>query len=830
MDEEKKQETETSAASAGSRRQRWKHLQKERRIQRREARKAYYAEAPALTRAWHLWLKKAVILLLILSIVGGAGAYWFYACGPYNSMILEKIETTKRNPVDPEVIYANSPIDEAGAARIDAQPAIDAEETWGIYVYMVGADLEDSYENDLSDLAYYMTAPLRNENLSVRSEQQRNLLNTFADELAANGLDMPEYLYQPNTPVASSTYLTDDVVVAENVGAASADIAEMTSGVWRSGISLVIQTGGATHWTNSMVNPNKTQRFAYQDGVFSEVANLPLQDSCAPETLSDFLRFCNENYPADHKMVILWDHGSGAAGYGHDSIFGTTLTLEDLRNAFSAVYTPDTLTPAIDILGFDACLMASAEVAERFDGFAKYLVASEELEPGDGWDYGVFLQAMTDNPSMSAAQVSRAIVDSYTDYYMTYNENCGRWVGNQEVTMSVLDVRKATETYRAYADLCAAQLKDAAADLGVLAQIGSLAGRATRYGSYVYEQVNAVDLGGYMDLLADSYPEESQKVRTLLKEAVLYHRQNGTLSESQGLSVYIPIETKSLSGLLGGLDFIYNVCQSADISALYYYKLAGCLNEEMAVYTRAYTSAEPLVLDVSLLQEFSRISPVLEDGFWSVPVSSELLGMTQDRTLELAHFDADSQQITYYGRDEYVAADGDGSLVSAFDGQWIVLDGVFLSTEVVGSTETSVSYRSKVRCDGTDYYLMFTYDRDSEEFTIGGLKEIQTGDDTVLMLNTRQLETTLVGKTITPVYEIYDTGDNSSFEGTGDKIKIRQTSKITLKDLPNGSYLSSMVITDPRGDSYYSAVVKLELKSGKVAGQRISTDFYGTDR
>jgi hypothetical protein len=29
------------------------------------------------------------------------------------------------------------------------------------------------------------------------------------------------------------------------------------------------------------------------------------------ETLADFLNFCNENYPADNRAVIFWDHGAG---------------------------------------------------------------------------------------------------------------------------------------------------------------------------------------------------------------------------------------------------------------------------------------------------------------------------------------------------------------------------------------------------------------------------------------------------------------------------------------------------------------------------------------
>ena len=41
----------------------------------------------------------------------------------------------------------------------------------------------------------------------------------------------------------------------------------------------------------------------------------------------------------------------------------------------------------IDLLGFDACLMNMLEVALSTPGTARFIVGSEELEPGDGWPY-----------------------------------------------------------------------------------------------------------------------------------------------------------------------------------------------------------------------------------------------------------------------------------------------------------------------------------------------------------------------------------------------------------------------------------------------------------
>lgn len=804
---------------------RWRQIKKERKAQRKAERKAYYAEAPALVRAWHLWIKKPLIIILVVALLGGYAFYYFEL---YDVMVWKSVEEDMRNPVDPDIIYGQSPIDEEGAARIDAMAPYAENETWGIYVYMVGADLEDQNQNDLSTLTRELTSSAREENQSERNDQTSDYLLTFAQELRTQGLDLPEYFFQPEVPSeAYSYYVTEDVVLAEETGAATEDIGEMVSGLWSDNIRLVIQTGGATHWSDSMMNPNKTQRFVYHSGQFSEVANLPLQDSCSPETLSDFLTFCNASYPADHTMVILWDHGSGVKGYGYDSIFSSSFTLAELKDAFAAAYTPNTGKPPIDILGFDACLMATAEVADTLDGFAKYLVASEELEPGFGWDYGAWLQTMTDNPTMNAAQVGRAIVDSFTDFYMTMNENVGDYYGIQEVTLSLLDMHQSAEAYRAYRDLCSAQLRDAADDLGVLSEMGRIAGKATRFGSYVYDEVNSIDLGEYMELITVSYPKEAQRVRALLKEAVIYHRQNGSLSNAQGLAVHVPVETGSVSGLQSGLEFVYDISPYEDVTALYYYKMAGCLNEEMQARVEERTGVTPKKLDVSPFQNFSRTTPAMEDGFWSVAVSDELLDMIQSATLEVALYENDC--VTYYGRDGYVVADENGNLVSEFAGQWIGLDGVPLPVEVVSVTESAISYRSKVRCDGMDYYLMFSYNRDTDAFTLGGLKEIQTGDDTVLMLNTKQLETALVGKEITPIYAVHDFTDDSDYDISGETIKIKPNSRVSLMDLPEGRYLSALVISDCRGDSYYSAVVEQQVAGGSITSQQVNFDFYASN-
>ena len=261
-----------------------------------------------------------------------------------------------------------------------------------------------------------LTREVRSENGAQKRERRLDHLTRFSSEPKENGLELPAFFFYPEKPVASSKVVTEDVVVTDQPGSASEDIDEMTAGVWSDNISIVIQTSGATRWSNQMLNPNRTQRFLYRGGVIREVSDLPLEPASDPDTLAGFLRFCRSEYPADHTMLVLWNHGGGPFGFGHDSIHDSMFSLEDIRVALSDVYTPNRNRPAFDIIGFDACLMSTIEVTHALDGFASFYCLSEELMPGDGWDYTPILQAMTDDPTMSPAGVAQTVADSYIDF------------------------------------------------------------------------------------------------------------------------------------------------------------------------------------------------------------------------------------------------------------------------------------------------------------------------------------------------------------------------------------------------------------------------------
>ncbi len=809
-------------------RARWKAAKRAKKQEQRE----YYRYAPWPKKVWNLWLKKVLKVVMVLLLIVGVLAANMETI--FNEIVVPILRTSimeqRNKPLSEEQkkqIYELSPIDEEGAARIDALPKSKADETWTISVYIVGADLEDDTENDLSYVTTVMTRDAAQDAANESRMATMDRLNRYNTELADNGLELPKFFYYPDVPVASSTVVTQDVHVSERTGMASADISELTSGVWGDNIQIVIQTGGATHWTNDLINPNRTQRFLYKGGKFTEVADLPLQPSSEPDTLAGFLRFCRDEYPADHNILVLWDHGGGPFGYGQDSIFGQMLSLKNIREALSSVYRPNSAKPAFDIIGFDACLMGCLEVTHALEGFASYYCLSEEVIPGDGWDYGPWLQALTDDPTMSPALVGRKIADSYTDYYVTQNINVPMLENN--TTFSVIDASKASELYDAYSALCRAQLVDAVQDLGVLADIGRCGVRATRYGVNHANVFNTADLGNYVDYTIDSYPEQSSRIKDLIKEAVLYHRDSGTLSDSTGMAVYIPTDVSDLNGLVYYLEYVYDICDSDSVRSLYYYKQAGCLNDEIKKYVATLTDKEPEILDITAFHDFSRAEPAIDSEGFVIPVNAELQRLMTGYQLEIGKYDDDEQTITYYGRADALRLDGEGGLESTFDGTWICLNGEPLYVEPVSSTAAGIEYKAHINYDGNEAYLMISCDRDTGECAISGIRKVDEDNAINSLASTRSIIEPEAGKKIVPLYvqTNYKTGETKSVEGKS--IRFSARIEVTREQLPKGYYLTTAVISDSRGDNYYSRVIGATASGRAITEWKVDEGFFGRD-
>ncbi len=147
------------------------------------------------------------------------------------------------------------------------------------------------------------------------------------------------------------------------------------------------------------------------------------------QTLIDFVRWGMTNYPAQNYAVVLWDHGRGWKFNSSPQIFSVDLltdwtsggdgfTMRELLDSFSAV--TDEGAHPVDLIGFDACLMAMIEVDNQILPYGLVRVGSEETIPREAWPYHEFLSSLVANPSMTPGELGQEIVQKYYDYYTSY--------------------------------------------------------------------------------------------------------------------------------------------------------------------------------------------------------------------------------------------------------------------------------------------------------------------------------------------------------------------------------------------------------------------------
>ena len=77
--------------------------------------------------------------------------------------------------------------------------------------------------------------------------------------------------------------------------------------------------------------------------------------------------------------------------------------------------------------------MATTETALMLSEHADYMIASEESEPGIGWYYTDWLNALSKNTSMPTVEIGKAIADSFVT-------ECKSRTPKQPATLSVVDL------------------------------------------------------------------------------------------------------------------------------------------------------------------------------------------------------------------------------------------------------------------------------------------------------------------------------------------------------------------------------------------------------
>ena len=324
-----------------------------------------------------------------------------------------------------------------------------------------------------------------------------------------------------------------------NYGSATADLKEMLDATLSENMNVIIQTGGTRKWHSEGISNKHSQRFMISDHKLVLIDdNLPQLDITSPTTLSDFITFCSTNYPADRNILIMWDHGGGPVyGFGVDENvkdYYAALTLDEIQLALA------TADVKFEMIGFDACLMGTLETACALYNYSDYLIASEDFESGDGWEYQNWMSLLGYNSSTPLTDVGKVVVDDYIKESRS---------ADSEGILALIDLRYARLLFSTWENFAYANEDDLLAqnynmEMQKTGRAGGRFSRPAGLWDYLFgdvstldEYYNCVDL---MALAKTMETEESKALSSALAYSLIYCSATEGDKNMTGLSVTLP--------------------------------------------------------------------------------------------------------------------------------------------------------------------------------------------------------------------------------------------------------------------------------------------------
>ncbi len=454
-------------------------------------------------------------------------------------------------------------------------------------------------------------------------------------------------------------------------GMASLNLEMISHTVPDSSVNMVIQTGGAYEWKSEEkvgidIAAGRLQRWSYDENGFNLVDEQENASMARHDTLSDFISWCAENYPARKNMLILWDHGGGSSGgmiqdetydYALMSLDGIEQALKDGGAHF-------------DVVLMDACMMANLETAQMLQPYADYLLASEEIVPGMGSNYEEWLQDLYDEPECDPVRVGRNVCNSTQILYSEQDDSASR----NGLTFSVIDLSRIGEVAEAFE--------------AFMKEVVGLIEDPDAFGTYV-DAVNDTDR--YMErCLWDLYDlarramwggiskETVLKLENAVDDAVIANIRGSYHPYSHGLSAYL-----CYNGDRGQLDRLArsdrNPWQLAFLDAVCHrWDAPSWVTDTVGKIPQIDPGVYEAKFDTELSEDLSQLLIRIYSG---ICTGSFL-------RYELQRYDEETGLWFRFGESEDVIPlmldDGDYAYTANFTGMWPAIEGCYLSMESKG--------------------------------------------------------------------------------------------------------------------------------------------------
>lgn len=585
-------------------------------------------------------------------------------------------------------------------------------------------------------------------------------------------------------------------------GLASLDIEEiLNSDIRFDNMTVYLYAGGSSYWWNDDITAKRTEVFQVTAEGLRPVYTPKNQNMAKPETLTEFIDYSYRAQEAQYYSLILWNHGGGAVlGFGADENYMyDALSLREMDKAFeNTALIRD--GKKLEWVGFDACLMGMIEVADMLSDYAGYMIASEEVESGAGWDY-TCLYSISREAKPTGQVCGQAIIDAYRQYHET------KVGAAPEYTLSTLDL-SLVDTVVARLEALVEAAGEALLQ-GDYSRIARSRDQSKTFGKVssnsIYDRVDLYDLS---EKLRGQYPREVSTLQYDLKQMVVCHASN--IRGSHGVAVYFPYENKE-----NAADWL-EVYEQTDFSPAYL--------KFIKTFTRTLSGERLAKWNVT---ENAPVENEDQPGLYQILLTPEEMENYGHATFSVWEEDAPGSYICWLvSRD--VTLRENGQLSSQFQGERFFVgdsSGASLpchATEIE-RREDYAKYAIPVfiipagngsLLDSTLTYIHVRVDADHPEGQILGyyqnlqsdgslfpdrnLTEISEGDIVIPFLFARQIVTREDGS-LAP----FDQWQSTS--GTGADFKVQGDFTVTIREPEaDAAYRYLFAITDTQGNQYFT--------------------------
>lgn len=626
-------------------------------------------------------------------------------------------------------------------------------------------------------------------------------------------------------------------------GMSSADLSEMASADFGDNINIIVYTGGCAKWKTNGISNRVNQVFQVKKGsmtcLVSDDGDKAMTD---PDTLSSFIKWTAQNYPANRYELIMWDHGGGSvSGYGYDEIHKSSgsMSLSGINKALKDAGI------TFDMIGFDACLMATAETALMLDPYADYLVASEETEPGIGWFYTNWLTKLGANTSMSTLELGKNIIDDYTNA-------CAQKCRGQATTLSLIDLAEFSNTVPSKIGSFSTSVS------GLITAKEYKQVSDARNVTREFAQSSRIDQVDLVNLAENMNTPEGKELSKALKGAVKYNRTSKNMTNAFGVSIYFPYQRtsyvdKACSNYSAiGMNDEYSKCirQFASLETSGQIQAGGSSNAGSSLFglfnggsggnsdaisslLGSFLGGRSNVIDDldETNTDFMDNSGISTDDaaeyismnyfdpnailFWDTDGDTAKLTLSEEQwklvhSVDMNMFYDDGSGYLDLGLDNTYTFDENGALVAETDRTWISIDGhpvayYHLDTVEEGNDKYTITGRVPALLNGDRVNLILVFDNDNPYGFIAGYQSAYVNGETETVA---KLETDLQeGDKITFICDYYSYDQEYQDTYTIGEVTYHEDMQISNTDVGEGKVKIAYLFTDIYNQKYWTTAL-----------------------